>query len=75
MNLDELEIGEKARVTSVGSRELEIALLQLGLVPGEVVELSNEAPGGDPIAIRVQGTKIAMRKRDARLVGISRLDG
>jgi ferrous iron transport protein A len=41
-------------------------LLELGFVPGELIEVIEEIwPGGDPIAVRVGNTTFALRRREA----------
>lgn len=46
-------------------------LLDLGFVPGTEVVAEMKSPGGDPMAYRVRGTLIALRKEQAALVRIS----
>jgi len=48
-------------------------LLDLGFVPGTEVVSEMRSPGGDPIAYRVRGTLIALRKEQADLIRISSL--
>jgi ferrous iron transport protein A len=40
-------------------------LLDLGFVPGNVVTVVKKSPLGDPIAFRVSGTVIALRKEES----------
>ncbi len=41
-------------------------LLEVGFVPGEVVEVRAVGPGGvDPLAVRVGGTQFALRSHEA----------
>jgi len=40
-------------------------LLDLGFTPGEDVIVTHTAPLGDPLVIRVRGTLLALRKREA----------
>jgi Fe2+ transport system protein FeoA len=40
-------------------------LLDLGFTPGEDVVVMHAAPLGDPLVIRVRGTLLALRKREA----------
>src|SRR5262249_22183592 len=57
--------------TAIGlsSQELERRLLELGFVEGAAVELLHEGLfGGDPIAVRVADTTIALRRREAMAV-------
>lgn len=54
---------------SVPWHELERRLLEIGLVEGARVEILHEGPiGADPIAVRVDDTTIALRRRDADAV-------
>ena len=49
--------------------ELERRLVEMGFVEGARVELLHEGfLGRDPIAVRVDDTTVALRRRDARLV-------
>lgn len=44
-------------------------LLELGLMPGEPVELVHEAPvSRDPIVVHCAGTRLALRRSEAELV-------
>lgn len=65
MRLSEMVLGGKGVVVKIEGKELEIALLGLGLVAGDRFEVSEHAPFGGPIALRLPGSKIALRKADA----------
>lgn len=60
--LSDLRVGESAVLS-----ELEVAppvaehLMNLGFVPGLVVQVLRSGPGGDPRVYRVDGTEVAMR--------------
>ena len=41
-------------------------LMQLGFIPGVLVEAAHQAPGGDPRVYRVDGSEIALRQETAR---------
>ncbi|MGF9906072.1 FeoA family protein [Brevibacillus porteri] len=43
-------------------------LLDLGFVPGNIVEVMQKSPLGDPIAYRVNNTIIALRKEESSLI-------
>ena len=52
--------------------ELESRLIELGFVEGARVEVLHEGPvGRDPIAVRVNNTTIALRRREAMAVLVS----
>ncbi len=65
MKLSELQFGQQATVSKVLSEDLSLKLFEMGLLPGEEVELENIAPFGDPIAIRVGEYKMCLRLQDA----------
>jgi len=48
------------------SGELELRLLEFGFVEGAQVEVLHEGPiGGDPIAVRVDDMRVALRRSEA----------
>jgi ferrous iron transport protein A len=53
----------------VSAAEIERRLLELGFVEGAAVQILHEGPvGRDPIAVRVNGTTIALRRREAMAI-------
>ncbi|MEW5974878.1 MAG: FeoA domain-containing protein [Acidobacteriota bacterium] len=74
--LSVMKPGEKATVTGISRscRGLERRrLMDLGIVPGTLIEAEMTSPAGDPIAYRVRETLIALRQDQASLVHISPL--
>lgn len=75
MKMGELSAGAVARILSVGSSEdnagLMSRLLEMGFLEGARVEILHEAPfSKDPIAIRVRGGVIALRRNEANLIEV-----
>lgn len=72
-HLNELKPGEKGRVLRL---EVEGAqrrrLLDLGLIPGTLVEAVLESPLRDPVAYRIRQTLIALRHDQAGLIIVAR---
>jgi DtxR family Mn-dependent transcriptional regulator len=71
--LSGLRRGERARVLglSPACRSPERRrLLDLGFVPGTLVEVDMVSPMGDPVAYRVRGSVVALRREQANLVRI-----
>jgi DtxR family Mn-dependent transcriptional regulator len=65
--LSDLDRGESGRVRSLETRGLSRRrLLDLGLVPGTLVTRILDAPLGEPVAYRIRGSLIALRREDAR---------
>lgn len=72
--LAHLKPGDSAEVTELlGDDPIAIRLYEMGLLPGERVVMLGKAPLGDPIAIRVRGCRLALRRREAERVQIRRL--
>lgn len=71
--LGELKRGVKALITCVSSALPR--LLEMGLVVGSRVEIVHEAPfGSDPIAVRVRGTLIALRRSEANAIEVQLIE-
>lgn len=71
--LSSLSPGERGRVTGISPacRGLERRrLLDLGVIPGTVIDVEMRSPGGDPTAYRVRGAVIALRREQADLIQI-----
>jgi len=61
-----------AATDEVMASELERRLLELGFVEGAAVEVLHEGPiGRDPIAVRLNDTTIALRRREAMAVYVT----
>jgi ferrous iron transport protein A len=63
---------QQAQGAGLPRAELERRLIELGFVEGAKVELLHQGLfGGDPIAVRVAATTIALRRREAMAVMVS----
>lgn len=79
MRLGSTRIGTRGVVTAIDARhadgtpapELERILLEIGFVEGARIEVLHEGPfGRDPIAIRVDDMRVALRRSEASSVVI-----
>lgn len=69
ISLDKLPIGMAGKVLKVsGGGESITRLMEMGLVTGTVVRKERTSPFGCPIAIRLKGTYIAIRRLDAQKI-------
>ena len=68
MKLSELKSGERGTIVSFQSPELEIKLMEMGCIPGEVLVVEQIAPLGDPISIRIAGYSLSLRKNEANQI-------
>jgi Fe2+ transport system protein FeoA len=74
--LASLRPGECAQVLElVGDDPITVRLYEMGLLPGERVTFLGKAPLGDPLAVRVRGSRLALRRAEALRVQIRRLPG
>ena len=71
MNLSEVKVGQKARITQVGSDgALRQHFLDMGVIPGAKVKVVKLAPMGDPMEIRIQGYELTLRVADAMQIEV-----
>jgi ferrous iron transport protein A len=67
--LSELTVGQRSQVVEVvGTDDVSIRLLEMGLTPGVEIEVIGAAPLGDPIEIAVRGYRLSIRKTEASRV-------
>ena len=70
-NLNDLPLGETAKVKQLRPcGEMRRRLLDIGLIPGTLVECIGKSPSGDPRAFLIRGTVIAIRSEDCRNIQI-----
>jgi DtxR family Mn-dependent transcriptional regulator len=72
--LSTLKVGEQAQVVAISrtTRGPERRrLMDLGLLPGTVIEAGLRSPGGDPTAYVVRGALIALRREQADQISIT----
>ena len=66
VNLKDLRPGEKGTVLKVvgrgGSKQ---RIVEMGMIPGTLVEVERVAPLGDPIEVKMRGYHLSLRKEDA----------
>ncbi len=61
-----LEPGEKGRVIRVGGwGAIRKRIVEMGIVPGTIVEVERLAPLGDPIELKLKGYHLSLRKEEA----------
>ena len=71
MTLNELQVGQWARILKVGgSGALRQHFLDMGMIPGTVLQLTKLAPLGDPMELLVNGYVLSLRKADAARIAV-----
>lgn len=75
MTLNQLEIGKYARIVSVGGEgSLRQHFLDMGMIPGQIIRLMQYAPLGDPMELQVDGYSLTLRKAEAALIEVEKVD-
>lgn len=74
MTLDNLQVGEEARIIAVnGEGTLRRHLLGMGCIPNTKVMLHKIAPMKDPLEIRLRGYTLTLRIEDAKKIEVEKL--
>lgn len=69
--LPQLQPGQQGVIVRVGGRgPLRRRYLELGLVTGETVRVERVAPLGDPVAYRIKGYTLSLRREEAEHVQV-----
>lgn len=70
MKLSDLPIGQQATIIDFAKDEISIKLMEMGLVPGEIIYVEKLAPLGDPISIAVAGYSLSLRLDEANTINV-----
>ncbi|MBQ8173018.1 MAG: ferrous iron transport protein A [Mailhella sp.] len=71
INLRQLGLGQKASIAKINAEgELGRRIRDMGLIPGASVEIVGKAPLRDPVALRIEGTTIALRNSEADYITV-----
>ncbi len=68
----DLKKGEQGIITDVSSEAIPLKLLEMGCLPGNLVELVQVAPFADPMYLNINGSHLAIRKETAALILIEK---
>ena len=64
--LKDLRKGQQGKVVKVGGKgEVRRRILDMGVVPGTVITVEGVAPLGDPVAVKLKGYHLSLRKEEA----------
>jgi ferrous iron transport protein A len=70
-NASLLKKGQTAEIADINIDEIPLKLIEMGCLPGNVIELIQIAPMGDPLFFNVNDSKVAIRKKTASAIYIS----
>ena len=63
--LSDFKVGEKGFVESITDEFLEQQLLEMGVTPGQMIQVERISPFSDPIAVVVSNLLLSIRLSDA----------
>ena len=63
--LSDIKPGTRAIIRSFTENELYVKLMEMGCVPGEMIQVENIAPFKDPISVLVSGYRLSLRLEEA----------
>lgn len=73
--LSNLKVKESAKIKQIiGAGSLKRKFLDMGIIAGTPVEVVKVAPFGDPIDIKIKGYHLSLRKEEANLIVIERVN-
>lgn len=71
MRLSELRYGQSAKIRDIiGQDALSIRLIDLGFLPPGALKVLITRAGGDPIAVRLRGYTLSLRREEADRVEV-----
>jgi len=76
MKLSQLSRGKQCRIKGLNfPPHIRRKLLELGLFPGQVIEVVQDAPFGGPVKIKVRDYCLALRRSEADNIEVEECNG
>jgi ferrous iron transport protein A len=73
ISLSDLKRGEKAVIKEFEVEDVPLKLLEMGCLPGNLVELVQIAPFKDPMYLNINGSHLAIRRETASHIKVEKL--
>lgn len=72
ISLRQLKLGQKATIAAISAAgELGRRIRDMGLMPGEEIEVVGRAPLQDPVALRLKGFTLTLRNNEADYITVT----
>lgn len=68
IRLSELKPGQHGIIKEFTSNELDLKLMEMGCVPGEIIQMEQVAPLGDPVSVSIAGYHLSLRLNEAEQI-------
>lgn len=65
INLTQLQVGQKGTIADLDIDKVPLKLLEMGCLPGNLVQLLQVAPFGDPLYLVINDSHLAIRLETA----------
>ena len=73
MTLNQLKLGQQARIINIKDSSIKRRLLDIGLIKGSIVSMYLISPFKDPHAYKIKNAIIAIRNNDAMNIEVELL--
>jgi ferrous iron transport protein A len=70
IRLSVLPTGNRGLIREHEDTDFRLTLMEMGCIPGEPIWVEMIAPLGDPMAIRIAGYHLSIRKQDAENIWV-----
>jgi len=70
VRLSALPAGHRGLIKEHEESDFRLTLMEMGCIPGEPVWIEMVAPLGDPLAIRIAGYHLSIRRQDAENIWV-----
>ncbi len=71
ITLNQAKKGITYLINSIGDSSIQSKLMEMGIIEGKEIEITNVAPFGDPIIVRISGYKLILRRKEAQTIKIT----
>ncbi|MES2798688.1 MAG: FeoA family protein [Bacteroidota bacterium] len=73
LRLSDIKVGVPVRIVEIDKGDLRAKLLEMGLLKEREVIIAFKAPLGDPIAVEIEGSLLALRLEEASCITVETL--
>ncbi|WP_395046628.1 ferrous iron transport protein A [Flavobacterium sp.] len=70
LTISNLAIGQKAIIKDFDINNIPLKLLEMGCLPGNMVEIIQIAPFGDPLYLNINDSHVAIRLETASIIEV-----
>ncbi len=72
--LSEISLGKRGIIRSFTLDDIHVKLMEMGCIPGEIIQVDKIAPLKDPISVSVAGYQLSLRLVEAEHIIIEEID-